>query len=283
MAVQLEILQLFWKALTVGLLITLCASLLGVTLVLRRFSMIGDGLSHVGFGTLAMAAAFGWAPLPVAIPVVIAAAFLLLRGAGEKLRGDAAVALLSASCLAIGILALTLGGGTNVDLMGYLIGSLMGASTTDVYLSLGLCAVVLICFGLLYHRIFSVTFDEPFARATGVRTGAYQFITALLAALTIVLGMRMMGTLLISSLLIFPALIAMRVCKGFLSVTLVAAAVAIVCYLCGFALACFLPQGLPVGATIVCVNLCAFGLFAAAGFLRGLRKAPHGAAKGGAA
>ncbi|MDR3313029.1 MAG: metal ABC transporter permease [Oscillospiraceae bacterium] len=283
---QLEILQYFWKALVVGLLVTLCASLLGVTLVLRRFSMIGDGLSHIGFGALAVAAAFGWAPLPVAIPAVIAAAFLLLRGGGEKLRGDAAVALLSAGCLALGVLVLTLSGGSNVDLMSYMFGSLLYAKSADVLLCLALSVVVLTGFGLFYHRIFSVTFDEPFARATGVRTSAYQLLTAILTAVTIVLGMRMMGTLLISSLVIFPALIAMRVCKSFFGVTLTAAASAVACYLIGFALTCFSPRGLPTGATIVTVNLCAFGLFACIGWARSRRKAhcdpPHsGAVEGG--
>ncbi len=282
---QWEILQYFWKALVVGLLVTLCASLLGVTLVLRRFSMIGDGLSHIGFGALAVAAAFGWAPLPVAIPAVIVAAFLLLRGGGEKLRGDAAVGMLSAGCLAIGVLVLTLSGGSNVDLMGYMFGSLLYATTLDVLLCLVLSAVVLAGFVLFYHRIFSVTFDEPFARATGVRTTLYQLLTAILTAVTIVLGMRMLGTLLISSLVIFPALIAMRVCKSFFGVTLTAAIAAVVCYLAGFSLACFSPQGLPAGASIVAVNLFAFGLFACIGWLRSRRRAhcdPPFAGEGGA-
>lgn len=273
MLIQLAILQYFWKALVVGLLVTLCASLLGVTLVLRRFSMIGDGLSHIGFGALAVAAAFGWAPLPVAIPAVVAAAFLLLRGGGAKLRGDAAVGLLSAGCLAVGVLVLTLSGGSNVDLMSYMFGSLLYAKTADVLLCLALSAVVLAGFVFFYNHIFSVTFDEPFARAIGVPTNLYQFLTAILTAVTIVLGMRMMGTLLISSLVIFPALTAMRVCKSFLGVTVTAAAAAVACYLIGFSLACFSPRGLPAGATIVAVNLCAFVLFVWLGWARGRRRA----------
>ncbi|MDR1464507.1 MAG: metal ABC transporter permease [Oscillospiraceae bacterium] len=257
------------RALLVGVLVTLCAALLGVTLVLRRFSMIGDGLSHIGFGALSVAAALHWAPMPVAIPAVILAAFLLLRGSERGLlRGDAAVALLSTSCLAVGVLAVSLGGGSNIDLMNYMFGSILSLGPEDVWLSLGVSALVLVLFLWTYHRIFAVTFDETFARATGARASLHQLLLAVLTALTVVLGMRMMGTLLISSLVIFPALIAMRVCKSFRAVTVCAAAVSVLCFLVGFALSCLLPRGLPTGATIVATDLAAFALFALAGRLR---------------
>jgi len=263
-----------WRALVVGLLVTLCSALLGVPLVLRRYSMIGDGLSHVGFGALAIAAALHWAPLPVSIPAVILAAFLLLRADSVKLRGDAAIALLSTSCLAVGVLAVSLGG-SNIDLMNYMFGSILVLDGTDVALSLALSAVVLTGFGWFYHRVFSVTFDETFARATGIRTGWYQLLMAVLTSCTVVLGMRMLGTLLISSLVIFPALISMRVCKSFRSVVLCSAAVSVVCFLLGFGASCLGARGLPTGATIVAVNLCAFGLFSLLGWARARRRALH--------
>ena len=257
------------NALLVGLLVTLCAALLGVTLVLQRYSMIGDGLSHVGFGALAVAAALRWAPLPVSMAAVIITAFLLLRSSNVKLRGDAAIAILSTGCLAVGMLAVSLAGGSNIDLMGYMFGSIWSLSKTEVLLGACLCAAVLPGFAWLYHRIFSVTFDAAFARATGVRTGLYQLLTAMLASCTIVLGMRMLGTLLISSLVIFPALISMRVCKSFRSVTLCSGVVSVLCFLIGFIFSSAGPRGLPTGATIVAVNLCAFGLFALVGGIRG--------------
>ena len=264
-----------WRALVVGLLVSLCSALLGVPLVLRRYSMIGDGLSHVGFGALAIAAALHWAPLPVAIPAVVLAAFLLLRTDSVKLRGDAAIALLSTGCLAVGVLAVSLGG-SNADLMNYMFGSILVLDSTDVIMSLALSAVVLPGFAWFYHRVFSVTFDESFARATGIRTSWYQLLMAVLASCTVVLGMRMLGTLLISSLVIFPALISMRVCKSFRSVVLCSAVVSVVCFLLGFGVSCLGARGLPTGATIVAVNLCAFGLFSLVGWVRARRRALHG-------
>jgi len=263
-----------WRALVVGLLVTLCSALLGVPLVLRRYSMIGDGLSHVGFGALAIAAALHWAPLPVAIPAVILAAFLLLRTDSARLRGDAAIALLSTSCLAVGVLAVSLGG-SNVDLMSYMFGSILALGSTDVWMSAALAGVVLPGFLWLFHRVFSVTFDETFARASGLRTGWYQLLMAVLTSCTVVLGMRMLGTLLISSLVIFPALISMRLCKSFRAVVLCAAVVSVVCFLLGFWISCLGARGLPTGATIVAVNLGAFGLFSLLGWVRARRRALH--------
>ncbi|MDR0531638.1 MAG: metal ABC transporter permease [Oscillospiraceae bacterium] len=256
-------------ALIVGPLVTICSALLGVTLVLRRYSMIGDGLSHVGFGALGVAAALHWAPLPVAVPAVIAAAFLLLRSRHKKMQGDAAIALFSATCLALGVLAITISGGSNVDLMNYMFGSILALSKSDVWIAAGLFALVLPGFAWLYHRIFSVTFDEPFARATGLRTGLYQLLTALFTSLTIVLGMRLLGTLLISSLLTFPAMISMRLFKSFRAVVLSAAVTSVVCFVAGFLISLFWKQNLPTGATIVAVYALAFGAFSLAGWVRG--------------
>ena len=189
--------------------------------------------------------------------------------------GDAAIALLSTGCLAIGVLAVSLGG-SNADLMNFMFGSILVLDNSDVWMSLALAAVVLPGFAWFYHRVFSVTFDETFARATGLRTGWYQLMMAVLTSCTVVLGMRMLGTLLISSLVIFPALISMRVCKSFRGVVLCSAAVSVVCFLLGFWVSCLGERGLPTGATIVVVNLCAFGLFSLLGWARARRRALHG-------
>ena len=204
------------RALTGGLLISLCASLLGVSLVLKRYSMIGDGLSHVSFGALSVAVAFGWAPLAVSIPVVAAAAVLLLRITGNgKIKSDAAIAMISAGSLAVGIIVTSLTTGMTTDVSSYMFGSILAMSREDVVLSAVLSLIVLGMFILCYNKVFAVTFDESFARATGVRVSGYNTILAVLTAVTIVLGMRMMGAMLISSLIIFPALTSMRVFKSF--------------------------------------------------------------------
>ena len=193
------------RALVVGILVSLCAALLGVSLVLKRYSMIGDGLSHVGFGSLAIATALGFAPLAFTIPVVVLAAFLLLRmNESSKIKGDAAIGLISSSALAIGVITVSWSSGMNTDVNNYMFGSILAMSDEDVVLSVVLSIVVLILFVLYYNRIFAVTFDETFAKATGVRAEFYNMLLAFLTAITTVLGMRMMGALLISSLLIFP-------------------------------------------------------------------------------
>jgi zinc transport system permease protein len=221
--------------------------------------MIGDGLSHVGFGTLAIASALGWAPLAVTIPATIVCAFLLLRlGSRSGFRGDAAIAVISASALAIGVAVVSLSG-TNSDLNGYLFGSILAMSESDVWISAVLCVVVLTLFVVFYNRIFAVTFDEGFARATGINPGIYNSVIALLTAVTVVFGMRMMGALLISSLLIFPALTAMQVCKTWRSVTICAACISIVCFVTGLFASYFLRT--PTGASVVIVNLVVFIAF----------------------
>ena len=254
------------NAFVVGLLVSVCCALLGVTLVLRRYSMIGDGLSHVGFGALAVATVAGIAPLKLAVPVVVAAAFILLRVSGNgKLKADAAIALISTSSLAIGIMAVSVNGGINTDISNYMFGSILALSRSDVVMSAVLSAAVILFFTLSYHRIFAVTFDETFAKATGVRADLYNTMVALSTALTIVLGLRMMGALLISALIIFPPLTAMRICRTFRSATLCSLILSVISFAVGLILS-FL-YGTPAGAGIVVTDLVLFACFSAVRFL----------------
>lgn len=260
------------RAVIVGLMVSLCASLLGVSLVLKRYSMIGDGLSHVGFGTLAISTAFGLAPLAVSIPIVVFAAFLLLRiSENSKIKGDAAIALISTGSLAIGVIVISMTTGMNTDVCNYMFGSILAMSKSDVYLSIALSIVVLILFVLFYNKIFAVTFDENFAQATGTKTGIYNMLIAFLTAITIVLGMRMMGALLISSLIIFPALTSMRICKKFKSVVICSAFISVICFFIGVVISYL--YAMPTGASVVAVNIVVFLIFSAIGFLKGVRKA----------
>ncbi len=254
------------RALIAGTLISLCAALLGVPLVLKRFSMIGDGLAHVGFGTMAVALAAGWAPLAVSLPVCVLAAFLLLRaGASSGVRGDAAVALISSSALAAGILVTSAVSGLNTDVTAFLFGSILAVSGADVLVSCALAVIVLGLYALFYNRIFLVTFDEAFATAAGIRSSRYNALIAVLTALTVVVGMRLTGAMMISSLLVFPALSAMSVFKSFLGVTIFSAGTAVVCFLAGIAVS--FAYSAPAGASIVAANLAVFLLCRAAGFL----------------
>ena len=255
------------RALIVGIPVALCAALLGVSLVLKRYSMIVDGLSHVGFGALAVAAALNLAPLEVAIPVVVLAAFLLLRlSENSKIKGDAAIAIISSSALAIGVIVATLNKGMNTDLNNYLFGSILATTPEDAVFSVILSVFVIILFVLFYHKIFAVTFDENFAKAIGTRANVYSLIIALLTALTILVGMRIMGTLLISSLIIFPSLTSMRLCKTFKTVVLCSAVLSVLCFVVGIT-ASFLYET-PTGASIVVANIVAFLLFWAVSFLK---------------
>lgn len=248
------------RAVIVGLLVSLCAALLGVSLVLKRYSMIGDGLSHVGFGTLAIATAMNVSPLTLSIPVCVAAAFLLLRiSENSKIKGDAAIALISTSSLAIGVVFISVTTGMNTDVCNYLFGSILSMKHADVKLSIALSAVVLTMFALLYNKIFAVTFDENFAKATGIKTGIYNMLIAFLTAITIVLGMRMMGALLISSLIIFPPLTSMRLCKSFKTVTICSAVISVTCFFIGIVGSYI--YATPTGASVVMVNIAAFLLF----------------------
>jgi len=241
----------------VGLLVSLCAALLGVSLVLKRFSMIGDGLSHVGFGALCVAAVMNLAPLQVAVPVVVAAAFLLLRISERAgMRGDAAVAMISSVSVAIGLIAASLSKGLNTDVSGYMFGNVLSMEKSDVPLSVALTVTVLLLYVLFYNKIYAVTFDESFARATGVRVGIYNTLIAVFTSVTVVVGMKIMGTVLISSLITFPALTAMRVCKSFRAVTVTAAVVSAVCFFAGLVLSFALET--PAGATVVAVSAVVF-------------------------
>lgn len=248
------------RALIVGVLVSLCAALLGVSLVLKRYSMIGDGLSHVGFGALAVATVMNLAPMTVAIPVVILAAFLLLRlSSNGKIKGDAAIALISTSALAIGVMAVSMSNGMNVDINSYLFGSIISVSSGDVVISVILALAVLLMFVFFYTKIFAITFDENFAKATGTNANLYNMLIALLTAVTIVIGMRLMGSMLISSLIIFPALCSMRVFRSFKSVTICSAVISVTTFIIGMFISYIADT--PCGASIVCVNIVFFVVF----------------------
>lgn len=266
---MIELLNMFsyhfmQRALIVGVLVSLCAAVLGVSLVLKRYSMIGDGLSHVGFGALAIASAFNLAPLAVAVPVVVAAAIILLRlSRNGKLKGDAAIAMISSSALAIGVITVSLTTGMNTEVSSYMFGSVLSLSRSDAVLSVILSLAVLGLFILFYPRIFAVTFDETFSKATGTKTDIYNTLLAVLTAVTVVLGMRMMGALLISSLIIFPALSAMRVCKSFRNVIICSGLISVLCFVLGVIASYFLET--PTGASVVVADLAAFTVCSAAG------------------
>ena len=257
--------QFMVRAITVGLLVSLCASLLGVSMVLKRYSMIGDGLSHVGFAALAAAAAAGTAPLKVAIPVCIAAAFLMLRiSENSKLKGDATVAIVCSGALAIGVMIISMSSGMNTDVNNYMFGSILSLSDEDALVSRILSIILFIVF---YNRIFAVTFDENFARATGTRAGLYNGILAVLTAVTVVIGMRMMGALLISSLIIFPSLSSMRICKRYRVVIISSVIISVVCFMIGITVS--FTMSTPAGASVVCANLVVFAICSLIGALKG--------------
>ena len=244
----------FVSALIIGTLVSVCAALLGVSLVLKRYSMIGDGLSHVGFGASAVALAFGVAPLYIAIPAVLAAAFLLLKlGKNTSIKGDAATALFASSALAIGYTAAKLTSGGNIDISNYMFGSIYTLGREDLIITVVVALIVLTLYALFYNKLFSVTFDEDFAKATGIKTHLYNSLLACLTAVTVVIGMRMMGTLLISALIIFPVLSAIKLAKSYKSVIITAVVVSLVGFLGGLFLSLAL-QTSP-GSSVVIVNL----------------------------
>ncbi len=255
------------RAFLVGSLVALCSALLGVSLVLKRYSMIGDGLSHVGFGAMAVAAALNAAPLAVAIPVVIIAAVLLLRISGNsRIKGDAAIALISTSSLAVGVMVISLTTGMNTDVYNYMFGSILAMSAEDVQLSVILAIVVILLFVFFYNKIFAITFDETFALATGVKANLYNTLIAVLTAVTIVLGMRMMGALLISSLIIFPALTSMRVCRTFRGVIISSGVISVVCLFLGISVSYL--YATPAGASVVMANIAALAIYSVIGAVR---------------
>ena len=261
-------------ALIVGVLIALCSSLLGVTLVLKRFSFIGDGLSHVAFGAMAVAAVLKLSDsMLFVLPATVLCAILLLRtGQNTKIKGDAAIAMISVGALAIGYLLMNLFS-TSSNLSGDVCSTLFGSTSiltltkTEVWLCAVLSVIVVITFILFYNKIFAVTFDEGFAQATGVKAGMYNLLIAVIIAVIIVLAMNLVGSLLISALVIFPALSAMRLFKSFRSVTICSAMLSVICALTGILISIL--AGTPVGSTIVAVDIAAFALFSLLGILKG--------------
>lgn len=251
----------------VGILLSVTASILGVVLVLKRYSMIGDGLSHVSFGVYAVAIGLGLtnAPILIVIPFVMLAAYVLLRlGESKKLKSDALIGVFSSSALAIGYLVGSMKhGGFTTDINSLMFGSIVFANRQDFIIMLITSAIVLTLFVLLYHRIFAVTFDESFAKATGVHTQLFNMLFATLTAITIVIGMRIMGTLLISSIIIFPALSSMQVFRKFKKVIISSALISIISFLIAF----FIFTDYPFGASVVVVNLVVFIIFVIAGKL----------------
>ncbi|MBO5726926.1 MAG: metal ABC transporter permease [Clostridia bacterium] len=254
------------NALIIGLSISVCCALLGVSLVLKRFSMIGDGLSHVGFGASAVALALGFAPLYVAIPVVIIAAFLMLRiNKNSKIKGDAAIAVVSSSALAIGYMVAKLSGNVNIDIGNYMFGSIYTVTSEDMIITVVLSVMVIGLYVIFYNKLFAVTFDEEFASATGVKTEAYNTLLACLTAVTVVVGMRMMGALLISSLIIFPVLTATRVCKNYRAVIISSLCISLSNFLLGLILSVVLNTS--PGSSVVVVSLVFFVIFTVVGRL----------------
>jgi len=254
------------RAFVVGVLVSLCLALLGVSLVLKRYSMIGDGLSHVGFGAVAVAMALNVAPLAVAVPLVMAAAFLLLRISSESsVGGDAAIAMISSSALAVGVTVAALSSGINSDVHSYLFGSILAMSKRDVMLTIAISLTVLLLYVICYHRIFAVTFDETFGRAIGINVNGCNTLLAMLTAVTVVIGMKMMGALLISSLVIFPPLSAMRIFNSFRSVMICSAVISVCCFCVGISVSFW--GNVPAGASVVLTNMAVFILFGTIGFI----------------
>ena len=253
-------------AIIVGVLVSLCSSLLGVTLVLKRYSYIGDGLSHVAFGALAIAAVLKVTNnMLIILPVTVAVAILLLcTGKNARVKGDAAIAMVSVGALALGYLLMNLFS-TSANISGDVCTTLFGSTSIltlkagEVYLCVVLSVVVLVIFVLFYHKIFAITFDENFAQATGVNTAFFNLLIAVVVAVIIVLAMNLVGALLVSALVVFPALSAMRVFKSFFAVTVAAAIISVVCSLVGILVAIL--AGTPVGSTIVAADIVAFGSF----------------------
>ena len=259
-------------ALIVGVLIALCSSLLGVTLVLKRFSFIGDGLSHVAFGAMAIAGVLHLTDeMLFVLPITVLCAILLLRtGQNTKIKGDAAVAMISVGALAMGYLLLNLfsaSANLSGDVCSTLFGStsIMTLTKAEVWLCAGLSSAVVVIFLLFYNKIFAVTFDEDFARASGTRVEAYNLLIAIVIAVIIVLAMNLVGSLLISALIIFPAMSAMRLFRSFRGVTICSAALSVACALLGILISIL--GGTPVGSTIVAVDIAAFLIFSVIAWL----------------
>lgn len=255
------------RALVAGLLLSVSAALLGVNLVLKRFSMLGDGLSHVSFGAAAIGLACGVAPLRFSIPIVIIAAFLLLRlKQNSKINGDAATAIVSSSALAVGITVATLTTGMNTDISNYMFGSILALGKEETLIAVISGIIIILIYLLFYNKIFAVAFDEDFSSVTGVRVKLYNTVNAILTALTVVIGMRIMGALLISSIITFPALSSMRVCKHYKCTVIMAAAVSAFSFLTGLLIS--FAFDIPTGAAVVLTNLAVFLILSVAGKIK---------------
>ncbi len=247
------------KAFVVGILISLCASLIGVSLVLRKNSMIGDGLSHVGFGAFAVATILGFAPLEFAIPIVVIVSFLILKlNENNKIHGDSAIALISASSLAIGTFLISITG-VNTDINNYLFGSILSINNSDVIISIILSIIVILIYIISFNKIFAITFDERFAKSIGINTNLYNIIFATLCSIVVVIGMRLMGSLLISSLIIFPSLSSLQIFKKFRSVVIFSIVISLLSFIIGLIVSYL--NATPTGATIVISNLVIFIIF----------------------
>ena len=245
------------KAFIVGITMALSGALLGVSIVLKKHSMIGDGLSHVGFGAVAIAVCIGVAPLALAIPLVMLASFVILYlSQKSKVVNDASIALFSTIALAIGYAAIELGDGVNFNVSSYLYGSLLGVTTTEVVLSIVILFIVVGTYIYLYNKIFSVTFDEVFSKSLGLKTNVINIIISMLTSVTVVIGMKVMGALLITALIIFPTLSARQIFKTYKHVVISSAVISVLCFVIG--IFTNLAVDLPVGATIVVINLIVF-------------------------
>lgn len=242
------------RALIIGILISVCASLLGTILVLKKYSLIGHGLADVGFASVSLAVAIGISPIYIATPLVILASFIIMYiSQNKKINGDVAIGIFSTGALAFGVIVTALSKGLNMDVYSYMFGSILSMSQTDTTLSVLLSIIVLGIFIIFYNRLFLITSDEVFAKSIGINITFYHFLISFLTALTVVIGMRMMGTLLISSLIIFPAFIAKKVARSFKSLVILSALISVICFIAGMLLSFIF--NIPTGASIVFANV----------------------------
>ncbi|MGM9550887.1 MAG: metal ABC transporter permease [Clostridia bacterium] len=247
------------RALVTGLSISFCAALLGVILVLKRYSMIGHGLADVSFAAVSLAVALGLSPakhIIITLPVVICASFIIMHITKKSTKGDTAIGMVSTSALALGIIITRLYNGFNIDPTEYMFGSILATSNFDMVLSIVLVIIVLVIFVIFYNRLFLITYDESFAEASGINVNFYQFLISFLTAITIVIGMRIMGTLLISSLIIFPAVTGRRMVKSFRSLVIASSIISVFCFISGLIISYYFD--LPTGASIVVANIIVF-------------------------
>lgn len=242
------------RAIICGIAISFCAALIGVILVLKRYSMIGHGLGEVGFAALSLALVLNLPEIYVAIPIVIIASFIILVISQKKGEaGEVTIALVSTGALAFGIIITSLTSGFNIDVYNYMFGSILTMSTNDVIVSVSLSVILIIAYLFFYNRLFMITYDEKYAKVCGINITFYQFLIALFTALVVVIGMRMMGTLLISSLIVFPAIISRKLTSSFKGMSIMSVAISIICFLFGLVISSLL--NMPTGASIVVIYI----------------------------